>query len=360
MNARLAIINTALLIASYVLTGPAIAGTGKDLDDAKTACSAGRFYSALASFNRLTPEEKEEGEACYVAGQIYSYLNQPACANSYYLKAKQKQFAGYSTWGFTDDRLHSLAELRALTPPFYRTFSRGTSAINLYAAYTSWTGVLIQRIPNFLQYAEAYFGTSLPPIDFYFFSNRRTFDQFHKDLLHVAIPQSWHDGTGNFNVVLFCEVDKDGRITRPASSLRTSGDVLHEYGHALCATIYGDDYLVKVPQWFNEGMADALAAPYYGELYGYADAYVRKEALTRKPPSYATLCTQLYSDHDIGYAFGRLMVKELLGDNRQTQPARRILENARHSDFESAIRTVTGVTPLEAYNRVVARYWKTR
>lgn len=74
MNDRLAIIITALLIAAYVLVCPAIAGTEKDLEDAKTACSAGHVYSALASFNRLKPEGKEGGEACYVAGQIFSYL----------------------------------------------------------------------------------------------------------------------------------------------------------------------------------------------------------------------------------------------------------------------------------------------
>ena len=42
---------------------------------------------------------------------------------------------------------------------------------------------------------------------------------------------------------------------------RAYGDVMHEYGHALCDTIYGDNYLDHVPERLNEGMADAVAKP---------------------------------------------------------------------------------------------------
>lgn len=349
-----------LLAALSNCLNPLPAWSSPQLDAVKALCSAGHFYTAKALFDRLPSAEKEDGEAYYVAGQIYAYLNQPDAAYTSFQKASEKQFSGYDTWGFTQSRLQSLVTLKALTPPFYRSYSTNGSSMTLYAKATPWTVAVNNKFPDFMKYAQNYFGYSLPAITFYFFDNHAAFAQFHKLLLHAEIPQSWHDGTGNYNVVLFCEVDRNGAMTRPTTALRTYGDVLHEYTHALCATIYGDGYLEKVPQWFNEGIADAVAAPYYSELYSYADRYVREQARLRQPPTYTALCSHLYEDHDIGYAIARLMVREVLGQNLQAQVGKRILQNAAHSNFDSAITTVTGIAPTEAYRRVIARYWPQR
>lgn len=327
-----------------------------NLDYVKKACSDGRFNTALAAYNSLNSSEKENGEGSYVAGQIYAYLNQPDVAEKYFKRAEAQHFQGYDTWGYTANRLQQLVRLQAIRPPLYRLPCR---SITTYGKSNTWLSTVGAGVSKFEPYAEAYFGRPLPPITFYFFDSRPEFNSFHKELLHADVVHSWHDGTGNFNVVLFCEVDQSGRVTRPANRLSTTGDVLHEYGHALCATIYGDDFLSVVPQWFNEGIADALAAPFYDELYRHAADHLRKMCAARRPaPSYEVLAGRMYEDPETGYAFGRLMVKEILGQNLKPYVARAILDNARRSNFDLAMRTVCGMGGKEAYERVRARYWR--
>lgn len=327
------------------------------LDAPINECSAGRFFSALEKFRGLPAADRDTGEGNYVAGHICEFMNLPDKAEAYFQRASAMNFRGYDTWGLTKDRLASLVTLRSLRPPIYSTINQNGTTVTVYSRQTPWAQRITSYIPKFISYAESYFGAPLPPFTFYFFSRRADFDSFHAKLLHAPVIQSWHDGTGNFNVVLFCEVDRYGKVTRSMEQTRTLGDVLHEYGHGLCATIYGDDYLNKVPQWFNEGIADALAGPYFSEVYYDADKYIREQATIRQPPSYETLSKALYQDHEMGYAFGRMMVKEILASNQRPAVGRLILEAARKSDFDSAIRTVTGVAPLDAYNRVVRRYW---
>lgn len=167
----------------------------------------------------------------------------------------------------------------------------------------------------------------------------------------------WNNGTGVSNVVVFSERDKDGKWSFFPGTARSYGDVMHEYGHALCDTIYGDNYLDHVPEWLNEGMADAVARPYYGELFLSADALMRNFAQKNKPPDYEGLCHRLYASPDVGYAFGRLMVENLLaGDVRRI--ATIVSDSRAAQDFEKGIKSATGRSGRDAYDAVVKKYWK--
>src|SRR4030095_366378 len=147
---------------------------------------------------------------------------------------------------------------------------------------------------------------------FYFFDTRETFEHFYLAMFGIKPRDWWHDGTGNFNVVAYCERDRNDKVSRPPGARRTTGDVLHEYGHALCSTYYGDGYLTAVPNWLNEGLVDAVADPFYAELFGHYRKLLSEQGQRSNPPSYRQMCRELYKDPEVRYAVAGLMVQELL------------------------------------------------
>jgi hypothetical protein len=111
--------------------------------------------------------------------------------------------------------------------------------------------------------------------------------------------------------------------------------VLHEYGHALLHTIYGDGYLRRVPQWFDEGVSDFVARDHYKELFETSAAQIKKTLATSAAPSSEDLSRRLYErDPALRYAMARYMVDEIL-KGRKPEVIREILKQARpEGDFE--------------------------
>lgn len=168
------------------------------------------------------------------------------------------------------------------------------------------------------------------------------------------ITRGWQDGTGDSNVVVFCELNSDGR---PRSLQEAGGDVLHEYGHCLCNTIFGDNYLDRVPQWFDEGAADAIARPYYDRLFEYSVRRIKDEVANGRPaPTYKQMCSEVYNDPQLRYVYARLMMQELLA-GRPLSTLQLILNKARETqNFDLAIKQVTGTDPDDLIARVRTRY----
>jgi hypothetical protein len=173
----------------------------------------------------------------------------------------------------------------------------------------------------------------------------------------VEIPTAWQNGTGNSNIVTFCQADREGKPINPPGSPRGLGDVLHEYSHALLNTLYGDGYLRQVPQWLDEGWSDFVAKEHYQELFDSSAAQLRRFLSKSAAPTLDELSRRLYEvDAVIRYAMARYMVDEMLKD-RKPVVIRDILKRARpDGDFEKAIVEATGVKPSELRDRVITRF----
>ncbi|HEY9868290.1 MAG TPA: hypothetical protein V6D08_03930, partial [Candidatus Obscuribacterales bacterium] len=322
-------------------------------------CSRGRFSAAIKSFYRLSPSEKRNAEICYAAGYAWMRLHRPDVAKGLLILAVSQGFEGYRGWESAGDLLSRISQMEKFAPPHLRTFcDQGNSKIRVYGRQTSWSQPVLLAMPQFVTRAKEIFGEDCPAINFYFFEAREHFENFYSAMFGTRTQKWWHDGTGSFNVVVYCERRRDGAIAGTPGAARTIGNVLHEYGHALCSTYYGDGYLKAVPNWLNEGLADAVAYPFYGELFSQSRKLLSVQERKGLPaPSYKQMCRELYEDPDVRYTFARLMVEELLAN----EPSRikRILKEARRAgSFERALKTVTGFEGRYWYRRIAARYWK--
>ncbi len=309
-----------------------------------------KYNAALNLLQKEHPQLDAEGE--YLEGYCLMRNHQMAEAKPHFQKSVQLGYTPYSGWTPTKsflDRIDRFEHLRPVKQP--------NPYIEIYAANSNWTNPILKELPKFSERARMIFG-NVPKITFYILAQRRDFSTFYRDMFESSAEERWwNNGTGVSNVVVFSERDRNGNWSLFPGTARSCGDVLHEYGHALCDTIYGDNYLDHVPEWLNEGMADAVARPYYDELFLSTDALLRNFAKKNKPPEYEGLCHRLYASPDVGYAFGRLMVENLLaGDVRRV--ATIVSDSRAAQDFEKGIRSATGRSGRDAYDAVVKKYWK--
>lgn len=309
-----------------------------------------KYIAALSTLQK--DHSSLDGEGEYLEGYCLMRLHRFSEAKSHFQKSLQQGYEPYSRWTPTKDFLERIDRFERIKP-----VRQSNAYVDIYAANSSWTNPLLKELPRFTERANYIFG-NVPKITFYVFAKRSDFNTIYQDMFEIpAQSRWWNNGTGVSNLVLFSERDKDGKWSMYPGTSRAYGDVMHEYGHALCDTIYGDNYLDHVPEWLNEGMADAVARPYYGELFLSADNLLREFAKSNKPPEYNVLCHGMYANPEVGYAFGRLMVEKLLaGDVRRI--ARVISDSKAAQNFETGIKNATGLSGKDAYDAVVKKYWK--
>ncbi len=323
-------------------------------------CSAGSDALVIDSYTQLPSDLKHERHNCYLTGCAYMRRHEFSKAKPLLYSAVESGFLGYPGWESAEELLGRIKSIERLCPPLLHNYSLGNSSSTVFAYNTPWVGSICLEMPKFLERAKIAFGDPVPLISFYFFKQRSDFNQFYTNVFNYKRGRAWQNGTGSFNVVLFCERDRTEHIVGEAIPNWNIGCVMHEYCHALCGTIYGDAYYRKVPQWFDEGLADAFARKYLTYTYSTSDITLKKIAREKRPPSYDTLCHAMYDDDpDLAYTLARLMVAQIIPDNR-IDTAGRILKKAKENDgnFELAIEQITGSKPRTLYNNVIHSYWK--
>lgn len=291
--------------------------------------------------------------ARYLAGYAWMRLHRPDAAKP--LLGAAGDFDGYPGWETTSSLLARIEAFEQLRPP---SVDAGTApALRVFADDTPWIREVVKSLPAFIARARGVFGTDLPPVDVYLLRSRERYHRFYKALFGVEVATWWQNGTGDSNVMVFCQEDREGRLIGPPGAARGLGDVLHEYTHALLNTFYGDRYLRHVPQWLDEGLSDFTARPYYQELFETSAASIRKFLAKSPPPTLEALSRRLYErDSFVRYGIARYMVEELM-KGRETGVIRDVLRRAAPGgDFDAAILGATGAVPAELLDRVLARF----
>jgi hypothetical protein len=328
------------------------------IDQSLHWCKLERYDEVIRYFKVDSVAMAENATTSYLVGFAYFRLHNFEAAKPLLEKAVGAGFNGYPGWLQATDILTNIQKLESLAPHHYEDLKVEQSPkMRIFCNKTEWMKPVLVVLPSFLSRAEEMFKEDLPPIDLYFFSSREDFNTFFKLAFERDVGRAWQNGTGNSNIVVFCEKDENGNPLA-INTNRTLGDILHEYGHAICTTIYGSNYLRAVPQWFNEGCADAVAAPYYGDLFKTYQKRLVTAGLDSRPPTYDELCKKLYDDPYVRYAFASLMVQDLVIKNG-TKVVRKIVVRAkRRQDFERAIREITGEDSQALYRRVRGKFWR--
>ncbi len=315
--------------------------------------SKGNHRVALRLLSERPDLPDTDARARYLAGYAWMRLHRPDAAKSFLDACGD--FAGYPGWETTSGLLRRIEAVERLRPP--AVDGGGIPGIRIFADETPWIREVVKSLPAFVDRARAVLGEDLPPVDFYLFRAREQYERFYKALFGVEVATAWQNGTGDSNVVVFCQEDREGRILGRPGALRGLGDVLHEYTHSLLNSFYGDRYLRHVPQWLDEGLSDFVARPYYGELFESSAVAIRKFLAKSVPPAYEDLCRRLYErDSFVRYGMARFMVEELM-KSRETKVIRDILRRAAPpGDFDQAILGATGAIPADLRERVLARF----
>jgi hypothetical protein len=346
-----------LYLLALLLARPQDAGD--PVREAGSESSKGRPRAVLRLLEEHPELLQSDAHAQYLAGHSWVRLHRPEIAKPLLAAAVKGGFGGYPGWEPADALLQRIHWVEKLRPPPAKGLPEDESlaSLRVFADETPWIQAVIQALPDYLRRAREVLGEDLPPIDFYFFRSRVTYKDFYKFLFGVDIPTAWQNGTGNSNVVTFCQEDREGKPVNAPGSARGLGDVLHEYNHALIHTLYGDGYLRQVPQWLDEGLADFLARPYYKELFESSAGLLRRHFEKSTAPTLEDLSRRLYErDPNVNYGMARFMVDELLKD-REPGVIRDILKRARpDGDFNKAIFEATGITSVELRDRVISRF----
>lgn len=321
--------------------------------------TAGRYRTVHRLLDPASGPAASGARAQYLNGYAWVRLHRPDLGKPFLQLAAERGFDGYPGWESTGALLERIALVERLRPPLSKSVkdARGVEAVRVFADDTPWIQAVVQAVPEFMERAHAVFGEDLPPIDFYLFRSRDSYNRFHKALFGVPIVRWWQNGTGDSNVVAFCQEDRDGKVLGPPGLPRARGDVLHEYTHALLNGLYGDGYLRHVPQWLDEGVSDFTARPYYRELFEASGGLIRKALARSAPPTVQELSRGIYEhDSSLRYAMARVMVEELMrGRDMKTIPEI-LRQAAAKGDFEKSIVEVTGISSSQLRERVIARY----
>jgi len=325
-----------------------------------TDLSARRRYGALLqAYSEMSETYRAKPEILYLVGFALMKIRKPEQAKQYLQAALKRGFSGYPNWISAREMLQKINTIESLKPPFIEEINDENSQtkIRVYGLHTEWINYVVAALPAYLKRAEEVFGTNIPLTSFYLFADREAYDQFFQTMFDGHQPQHFQDGTGDKNIVLFCQIADSGRIETPAGSSRALGNVLHEYSHSLCNTIYGDNYLVDVPQWLDEGIADYVAEPYFAQLYRSYDQRLKEFARDNSPPSYKEMSRELHKDANIRYAIACMMVKELVADKGAGFVSNLLARAIELRNFNKAIIEVAGYRPEVLLQRVIQKYW---
>ena len=225
--------------------------------------------------------------------------------------------------------------------------------VTIFADRTCWQTRCIDVIPECIKRAHEAFGSSLPHVSFYFFSEHADFRSYHQKLFGSKPRHSWQSGTGAYingqGVVLISDKNK----SHPKEA--ELGIVMHEYSHALFRARYENNQHNRIPTWLDEGCADYLARPWYQEVFKDTREAIKNEGSAGRLPSYQSFARSVYPKARAGYAIARLMVVELM---RQQQLAviAYIFDEAktRNGAFSDIINEICGLRPRQLYEKVLA------
>jgi len=365
-NPRLPIV----VLAALAAAPPPLEAQAESTRDLRSAVTRRRLTDALRMSEALAEPTAEDS---YLTGLAFMYLHDPRLASTHLRIAKAGDYRSPRGWPDLDLLLERAETCRKLQPS-----SRCPSptiadpAITVYAGPTTpWSGPVLDAIPQFEEIGRSIFGKDIPPTRFYLFEERDEYNRFFEALFGMGVQTSWQDATGNFNVVVCCEKDREGKMTRKAGAPDTLGGVLHEFGHAWVGTYlmyrHGREWLsprMRRP-WLDEGLADYIASLREPAYIQRRETWLRRTAANGTPPPTFARMQSLdgfyhRDDVEVHYWISAVLVAELL-EPRECAPEtiRSILDVAGESSraVEEAVSTVTGKDPSGEFERIVRRFW---
>jgi hypothetical protein len=316
--------------------------------------SQGRFLALLerADLESERPEAVEPGRA-YLLGLALVRVHRFDEARPYVEAAKARGYGSPPGWETAHSLRLRIARCEILRPPLRCTYPDDAAPlIRLYAYPRAWSDEAAADLGALVAAARTVFPGRLPPTDVYLIPERKAFERFHASLFGVGTTHPRQSGAGRVNAVVLCEEDADG-LSRfgVARRLLLPAGLLHEYAHSLCEARYGDLYLERVPQWLNEGLAEAIARIRYDPYPELSSEIVRRSYAERLAPTYEDLSIRMYeagaAELWARYALARVMTARLLGIEGTGTIARLLDEARRDGDFERAMREVCGPTGSE-------------
>ncbi|MBI4056855.1 MAG: hypothetical protein HY399_04825 [Elusimicrobia bacterium] len=248
-----------------------------------------------------------------------------------------------------EQMLSQIQAIDQLLPPLYPL--QGLPRIQVRTqGETPWENFILQRLPDFPLSAWRVLRKDPPPVQLVLIPDRAGFNALHRLFLEAEPKPNWKDGTGSNHLVLLCGENQNGE-----SSSITPANALHEYGHAILHTAFGDHYSEIIPPWMDEGLAGLMGSDLDPALLSEAQKTV---AAAPSPDFFPeALSSGLFyeAQPDWNYRISLLMVAEL---RRKKGPEvfRKILEQTKKSgNFRQGFQQSTEMAPEELYRLTLQR-----
>ena len=315
---------------------------------------------------------KPTAEDSYLTGIALVNLHEPRLASPHLTLAMAEGFRPWRGWPELDLLLERAETCRRLEPSLRcPPPTVADPSITVYAGpTTSWSGPVLDAIPEFEEVGRSIFGKDIPPMRFYLFADRDEYDRFFGALFGMPVQTSWQDGTGAFNVVVYCEKDREGKAARKAGAPDTVGAVFHEFGHAWVSSYlmyhHGREWLgpgMRQP-WLDEGLADFITSLREPAYITRRERWLRQSAARgTAPPTLETIQSYdgfyHHDDVDVHYWVSAVLVASLFEPREcAAETIRGFLDEVgRSGSVEEALSAVTGLDLSSEFERVVRRFW---
>ena len=357
-----------LALVAFAAELSALEAEAASTRELRSAVSERHLRDALRFSEAL---EQPTAEDRYLTGLALMYLHDPQGATPHLRSAKTGDFRSWPGWPDLDLLLERAETCRTLEPPSrFAPSVLAHPSITVHAGPTTpWSGPLLDALPEFEHVGRSIFGEDIPPMRLYLFAERDVYNRFFEALFGMQVQTAWQDATGNFNVVVSCEEDREGKVTRKPGDPDTIAGVLHEFGHAWIITYlmyrHGREWLepgIRRP-WLDEGLADFIASLREPALILRRETWLRQAAARgTRPPTLERIRNYdgfyHHDDVDVHYWISAVLVADLLGPrDHAPETIRSILDATGRSSAEEAVRTVTGKDIPGAFEKVVRRFW---
>ncbi|MBI4050886.1 MAG: hypothetical protein HY400_00100 [Elusimicrobia bacterium] len=308
-----------------------------------TEISKGSYFRATELYKEYTIRENPSPLAQHIAGYAWLKLNVLEVAKDLLQKASGQETSQTPGIPPVQQLLSKIESIELILPPLLPI--KDLPRIQVRASgEAGWEKTILTDIATFSVVAWRVLRQDPAPIQIVLLPDKNSFENLHRLLLDAEPRPPWKTATGNLHIVLLSPV--------------SSSTALHEYGHAILHTFFGDHYGEMIPPWFDEGIAGLMASELDPTLLEQAKRTLKSLHSKEDITALDDISPSLFYDSgpELNYAISTLMAEELRRRKGQEIFRKILLQTKKSRSLREGLQRAAGLSPESLYSTTLQRH----